>query len=60
MGSEASVDIGGPGAASGSGLGPGSFPVWPVVGGFAAVLVAAVVLIGIVRRHGSSAPAPAA
>ena len=55
----ASVEIGGPSAASGSGPGSGSSPVWPVVGGFGALLVAAIVLVGLVRRHGSRAPAPA-
>ena len=54
-----SVEICGPGAASGSGPGSGSFPVWPVAGGFAAFLLASIVLVGIVRRHGSRAPAPA-
>jgi hypothetical protein len=55
----ASVRIDGPGAASGSGS--GTFPVWPVVGGLAALLVAALVLawFWFVRRHGSRAPATA-
>jgi hypothetical protein len=53
----ASVQIGGPDAAPG--VGSGSFPLWPVVGGLGAVLVASIVLVGFIRRHGSRAPATA-
>jgi hypothetical protein len=53
----ASVQIGGPGAASGSGS--DTFPVWPVAGGVGALLAAALGLVWFARRHGSRALAPA-
>jgi hypothetical protein len=52
-----SVEIAGGSGASASGT--GTFPVWPVVGGLGALLVAGVALAYFVRRHGSRAPAPA-
>jgi YtkA-like len=53
----ASVEIGSPGGTSGAGS--GSFPVWPIVGVLGALLLAAIVVTGVMRRHGSRAPAPA-
>jgi hypothetical protein len=52
-----SVQIGGPRAASSTGA--ETFPVWPVVGGLGALLLAGLVLAYFVRRHASRAPAPA-
>jgi hypothetical protein len=51
------VQIGGSDGASGSA--GGSFPMWPFVGGFGALLIGGLAIAYFVRRHGSRAPAPA-
>jgi hypothetical protein len=61
----AAVQIGGPSAGARPSSGEGSaadasaFPLWPLVGGLGALLVAAIALGGFLRRHGSRARATA-
>jgi YtkA-like len=61
----AAAQIGGPGTGSGRAApeaarpDESAFPLWPLVGGLGGLLVAALVCVYVLRRHGSRAPAAA-